>query len=539
MNAFRGMDAAQLREHAERLRTASGEVEALTARLGTTVHSATWTGADADAFRARWASLATGRLAVLCTDLLALGVTGLEEAAEQEAASARDGGAAAGDGRGPTGHGSTSAGADGAPSPTAGSVPGGGYLHEDGPWLPDRFEDPLESALSGLAERVSAGIGWGVDTGIDLLEHALGTVGANTDGIAQFRRDADHVGGILEDWATGERVPTIAEIGAAGLLALGSAGVGVLEAATGRDTALLDDRRGGIVESVTTDDSPAQGPQTLQDLVLDNTALRSRAPGGGPLENGRIGIQEVRSTHSSAPSYIVQVPPTEGARISELPGAYGEQGNSRDWGSNLRLVAGQHPAAMDDVRAAMETAGVPPGADVMIVGHSQGGIIANRLAADPTFNSRSGEPGSYNVTHAFTVGSPVQTVVPAQATTESVNVSHEASLGPGGLGGDLIPATDLQGLQVDGGMLAAPNRHEVTLEAYPGTSWDPMPVLAANHDSVGPDGDPAGGYAGSVGRASDTDPTLSVLQDDLTGVYLGEGTYVARSQVVTVGRGPA
>jgi hypothetical protein len=133
----------------------------------------------------------------------------------------------------------------------------------------------------------------------------------------------------------------------------------------------------------------------------------------------------------------------------------------------------------------------------------------------------------------------VQTVVPAQATTESVNVSHEASLGPGGLGGDLIPATDLQGLQVDGGMLAAPNRHEVTLEAYPGTSWDPMPVLAANHDSVGPDGDPAGGYAGSVGRASDTDPTLSVLQDDLTGVYLGEGTYVARSQVVTVGRGPA
>lgn len=544
MNAFRGMDTAQLREHAERLRTASGEVEALTARLGTTVRSATWTGADADAFQARWTSLATGRLAVLCTDLLALGVTGLEEAAEQDAASDGDGEAADRDGEAADGDGGASAGGAGSPAPAGGSLPGRGYLHEDSPWMPDRLENPVESALSSLAADISARIGWGVDSGIDLLEDGLGAIGANTDGIAQFQRDADHVGGIFEDWATGERVPTIAEVGSAGLLAMGSAGVGVHEAVTGSDTALLDDRPGGIVDSVTTDDSItddslAQSPQTLQDLVLGNTALRSGMPEDGPLASGRIGIQEVRSARSSEPSYIVQVPPTEGARISEVPDAYGEQGNSRDWASNLRLVAGQHPAAMDDVRAAMEAAGVPPGADVMIVGHSQGGIIANRLAADPTFNSRSGEPGSYHVTHAFTVGSPVQTVVPAQATTVSVNVNHETSLGPSGLGGDLIPATDLQGLQIDGGTLSAPNRHEVTLDPYPGTGWDPMPVLAANHDSVGPGRDPDGGYAGSVGRASETDPTLSALQEDLTGVYLGEGTWVARSQVVTVGRGPA
>src|SRR5699024_5305030 len=180
--------------------------------------------------------------------------------------------------------------------------------------------------------------------------------------------------------------------------------------------------------------------------------------------------QEVRSTQGGEPSYIVQVPPTE-ADVSDVPGAYGGQGNSRDWASNLRLVAGQHPAAMDDVRAAMEEAGVPPGADVMIVGHSQGGIIANHLSADPTFNSSGGEPGTYNITHTFSVGSPVQTVVPAQGTTESVNVNHEASLGRGGFGGDLIPTTDLGGLQVDGGTLSAPNRHEVTLDPYPGTGW--------------------------------------------------------------------
>ncbi|AXK44542.1 WXG100 family type VII secretion target [Brachybacterium saurashtrense] len=516
MTAFWGMDTDQVRAHADRLRTASGEVEHLTSRLSTAVHSAAWTGADAEQFRDRWTSLAAQRLEGLCTDLRALSDEALADADEQDAASS----------------------ADGAPGAGGGSGNGDGYLHEDNPWLPNWLEEPLEGVASDLAGLISDSIGWGVDTGIDVLEGGLGLFGVNTDGIAQFQRDAGHFGGILEDWVTGERVPTIAEVGAAGLLTAGSAGVGIYEAVTGEDTPLLDDRPGGIVESVRTDDAPARSPQTLQDLILDNDALRMENL-GGPLEHGQIGVQEVQRAGGGDPAYIVQVPPTEGADIYDVPGAYGGQGNSRDWGSNLRLVAGQDPAAIDDVRAAMEAAGIPPGADVMIVGHSQGGIVANQLAADPGVNSRSGEPGSYNITHTFSVGSPVQTVVPAQGTTESINVNHEASIGRGGFGGDLIATTDLQGLQIDGGTLSAPNRHEVTLDPYPGTGWNPVPVLEANHDSVGPGKDPSGGYAGSVQRATASDPTLSALQDDLTGVYLGEGTYVSRSQVVTVGRGPA
>ena len=520
MTAFRGMNTAQVREHAERLRTASGDVEGLTSRLTSAVRTAEWTGPDADEFRDRWTSLASQRLDGLCTQLRALGDGASAEADEQDAASAVD----------------DAPGIDGAPGASYGPRPGGGYLHEDSPWLPDRFEGPLEGAVSDLAGLVSDGVGWGVDTGIDLLEDGLGLLGANTAGIAQFQRDADHLGGILEDWATGERVPTIAEVGAAGLLTVGSAGVGVYEAVTGEDTPLLDDRAGGIVESVTTDDTPSPSPQTLQDLILENDALRMDGS-GGPLETGQIGIQEVRRTGGGDPAYIVQVPPTEGAAITDVPGAYGEQGNSRDWGSNLRLVAGQHPAAMDDVRAAMQEAGVPPGADLMIVGHSQGGIVANHLAADPTFNSTSGELGTYDVTHTFSVGSPVQTVVPAQGSTQSVNVGHEGGLSAAGISGDLVPTLDLGGAQVDGGTLEAPNRHEVSLPGYPVRSLDPGTVLGANHDSVGVDGRSDGGYSGSVGRAQSTDPTLSAFQDELTGTYLGDGTYVSRSQVVTVGRG--
>lgn len=540
MNAFWGMDPAQVRGHAERLRTASGEVAAVTARLGAAVNGTAWTGPDAAQFRHRWRSGAAQRLEEVRSELLALGNGAHGEAEEQDAAStpygSGAGSAGTADAAGEEIDGTTARADGSGSSSSSGHGARNGYLHENNPWIPDWLEHPAEDLLSTFAGTASDAVGRGVDTGIDVLEDGLGLFGVSTAGLSQFQRDAGHFGGILEDWATGERVPTIAEVGAAGLLAAGSGGVGVWEAVTGQDTPLLDDRPGGLVESVRSEPVPAQGPTTLQDLIVRNDALRMDNP-GGQLEHGQIGIQEVQRAGGGDPAYIIQVPPTEGAAFSDVPGAYGAQGNSRDWGSNLRLVAGQHPAAMDDVRAAMEAAGVPPGAEVLLVGHSQGGIVANHLSADPTFNSSSGEPGTYNVTHAFSVGSPVQTVVPAQGSTQSVNVNHGGGIGADGISGDLIPALDLGGAQVDGGTLSAPHRHEVTLPGYPVPSGHPVTILQSNHDSMGLQGEATGGYAGSVGRATAGDPTLSALQHDLTGQYLGEGVTIVDSQVVTVGRG--
>lgn len=523
MSAFWGMDTEQVREHAERLRTASGQVEDLRGRLETLVRGVSWEGPDAEDFRGRWEELAAGRLTATLEQLEASGERALGEADQQDVVSDADGTES-----GPAENPSTLPPGQGGDGP-------GGYRSTDNPWIPNWLEDPAESLLSGLASTTSNLLGWGFDTGIDLLEGGLGALGVNTDGIAQFQRDANHLGGVLTDWATGERVPTISELGASSLLALGSAGVGVYEAITGEDTAFLDDRPGGQVSDVTVSSDPSPSPQTLQDLILDNTALRIGH--GDTSQQGQIGIQEVRSADGSEPSYIVQVPPTEGD-IGAFPDAYGGQANSRDWASNLRLVAGQDTAATQDVRAALEAAGVPAGANVMLVGHSQGGIVANNLAADPAFNNADGSPGSYNVTHTFSVGSPVQTTIPAQGSTESVNVSHEGGLHPGpSVSGDPIPGLDLGGAQVDGGSLGAPNRHEVSLPGYPTPISDPMGLMNANHDSTGPNGDPDGGYAGTVARNTATDPTLSALQDDLSGVYLGDDTYVARSTVVEVGRG--
>ncbi|WP_394215518.1 hypothetical protein [Brachybacterium vulturis] len=530
MSEFWGMAPEPARTQAGRLRTASGELEDLRGRLDAAVSAAAWTGDDADAFRDLWATLAAQRLTAVVGELAALGDRLEGEADQQDVTSDRDG-----SGSGPAGRPSTIPDA-----PTGETDPG--YRSADDPWLPNILEEPLEGAVSGLASVTSDAIGLGFDAGTDLLAGGLDLLGLRSEGIAQFQEDANGLGGILEDWATGERVPSISETVAALAVTAGSGGVGVYEAVTGEDTPLFDDRPGGHVFAVESSSAPQPSPDTLGDLIVRNNALRVSSVEGRAPQAGQIGIQEIHGAHGGEPVFIAQIPPTE-ADIGSTD-AWGGQQNSRDWASNLRLVAGHHPAAMDDVRAAMAAADVPPGADVMFVGHSQGGIIASHLAADPTFNSDSGAAGTYDVTHSFSVGSPLQSVVPAQDGTEIVNVTHgPVGLDPqlGGDGatftGDPISQSDLQGAQWGGGTVQSPNVHEVMLPGYEVPVSDGIGGIARNHESF-VEGTDDYGYHPGVVSATGSDPVLAALQSDLTGVYLGDGTYVAESHVVDVGRRP-
>lgn len=532
MSAFTGMDTEAVREQAARCAAAAAHVDLLRATLTAVIEGADWTGPDAIGFRSAWADGPGADLARMAEELRTGGATLAAQADEQDQVSAADGDA--------TVDGTGSAAACRTPEtliPPATNSGDRGYRHQDNPWIPNWLEDPAEAALARGVGTIGGEVRQGVDTVIGLAAAVGDLLGLQTGGLRQMGRDMDRLGSILTDLGTGERVPAIAEVAASTVVVIGSTGAAGYELLTGRDTAFLDDRGGGIVRDVATTTGPQPSPQTLQDLVLGNDALRVLNPEAHPLEAGQIGVQQVRGA-DGATAYIVQIPPTEGAPITSVPAAYGGQGDSRDWGSNLRLVAGQHPAAMDDVQAAMRAAGIPPGAHVMLVGHSQGGIVADHLAADPAFNNCSGREGSYDVTHVFTVGAPVQTVVPAQAGTQSVNVSHRSAIGPEGVSGDLIAELDLGGRQLTGGVLGAPNQHEVSLPGYPTPSANEEEVLRHNHDSVGTHGETDLGYAGSVARATGTDPTLSALQRELTGTYIGEGTEVTSSSVITVGREP-
>ena len=557
-----GMDTGAGRDQAARFLQAADALTDMRDQLAGTVAATHWQGPDADRFRTEWMGLAATTFAIVIAQLQREGHQLRAEADEQDAASAADAAASAAALRAMTGEAYGPELIDAFEFLTA--LAPGDVMHPSMATGPVPLRDPLGVARSELARAASEAIGWGFDTVMDGVADGLGAFGVRTDGIEQFHRDAAHMGEILGDWATGEQVPTIAQLGASGVVAAGSGAVAGIEAATGQDIPLLDDRPGGIISEVRTSRGGATAAD-LGDLVIANDALR--IGGSGPLPAGQIGIQQIRPAAGGPSVFIVQVPPTEGAALTDLPAAYGGQGNSRDWGSNLRTVAGQKSAAMDDVRAAMAAAGVPAGADVVFVGHSQGGIIAAQLAADPGFNSASGADGTYNVTHSFSVGSPVQTVIPAQAGTDVVNVTHGAEqVKLGGLdvpvpplpigvptpipagpvpimlpvdvryAGDPVGHLDLQGLRVDGTVLTAPNVHEVVVPGTAGFISDGRAPLETNHDSYRADL-PDYGYYPSVVAATQTDPVLAALQRDLDGVYIGPGTEVVETTVVTVGRG--
>ncbi|MFF1415767.1 hypothetical protein ACFVX6_39365 [Streptomyces sp. NPDC058289] len=75
-------------------------------------------------------------------------------------------------------------------------------------------------------------------------------------------------------------------------------------------------------------------------------------------------------------------------------------------------------------------AGVPTGSELMIVGHSLGGMTAMNLAADVEFSSR------YQLTHVIAVGSPIDGKRPADHTTQVISLVNNH---------DVIPMIDGRG----------------------------------------------------------------------------------------------
>jgi len=91
-----------------------------------------------------------------------------------------------------------------------------------------------------------------------------------------------------------------------------------------------------------------------------------------------------------------------------------------DMESNLALVAGVSAASLVAVQAAMKKAGVRATDRVHYVGHSQGGLLASRVA----------ESGRYLTGSVLTVGAPLGTA-PASGSYPALAIVHTDDLVPG------------------------------------------------------------------------------------------------------------
>lgn len=164
-------------------------------------------------------------------------------------------------------------------------------------------------------------------------------------------------------------------------------------------------------------------------LVLDRDhGFRGAADlvaAGEGLDGGRVRVVEVaRGDGGSA--WVVVVPGTQ--EWSPHPGA-----SPFDVTTDVRAVTGDTTLAASGVAGALDVARGRAGArssgadPVVLVGHSQGGVLAAALASDAGFTTR------HRVTHVVTSGSPVG-LFPVPRTTRVLSVER---------GDDPVPRLDL------------------------------------------------------------------------------------------------
>ena len=326
-------------------------------------------------------------------------------------------------------------------------------------------------------------------------------------------RTGEHAGdllGKLDDVLTGERDWSVAALAASALGTAGSAVGAVVSGVTGEDAHWFDEGRGlaGTPVSAPTDPSQASQyrpvvaePRDLPSLMQGVTDAYQ--VGSDPSSSGDVRITRI-DNGTGTPAYVVSIPGTE--TWSPSAGSTG-----RDLTANLALVAGNPTAAAESVRLAMDQAGIPPGSPVMLVGHSQGGIIAGTLASDPAFVQR------YGVTNVLTYGAPIDHIA-IDPSVQVLQVQHTT---------DLVPRLDLGGLNT--GSDAFPDRRTgVTLD-NPGGFWE----LGTNHSYVE--------YANSVRDelALDTEAgrILREYQGTLTPFFVGPGGTVTAVDI-PVSRAP-
>ena len=162
-------------------------------------------------------------------------------------------------------------------------------------------------------------------------------------------------------------------------------------------------------------DTHYEGAPTSADLIEHIVDMH-----GGDANNGEIAIEEhvtVEEDGTQTRSWTIDI------RGTQSFGA-GKKG-PQDMLTNFQGVGGMASDQLYAIQKAMDDAGIAPGEAVEFAGHSQGGIMAAQLAANPDVRSR------YNVVSVVTAGSPTATIAP----TDVPVLSYENS-------GDIVPGLD-------------------------------------------------------------------------------------------------
>jgi alpha-beta hydrolase superfamily lysophospholipase len=129
-------------------------------------------------------------------------------------------------------------------------------------------------------------------------------------------------------------------------------------------------------------------------VALDHRDRSSQGDAQGEIDVRRL--TRVGADGCAHTSWIVDLPGTKAWQLDPCHRDY-----LNDLATNLATMAGAPSARVDGVTRALTLAGVGPDEPVMLVGHSQGGLVAMRAAEEYA------RTGAFAVTHVVTAGAPI------------------------------------------------------------------------------------------------------------------------------------
>jgi len=165
--------------------------------------------------------------------------------------------------------------------------------------------------------------------------------------------------------------------------------------------------------------NPLHRPPASLGALLDGLDYRNRSVTADTPD--RIDVRVV--THpDGTKAYIVDIP---GTKVWDTPGQ-DPGAHLNTLGTNIHLTGGDLTARETAIADALHQAGATTTDPVMLVGHSQGGIIAAQAAHDAATGTFGHDGHGYNVTHVVTAGSPVGRIdVPADVQVLALENRHD------------------------------------------------------------------------------------------------------------------
>ncbi len=153
-------------------------------------------------------------------------------------------------------------------------------------------------------------------------------------------------------------------------------------------------------------------PHGFGDLIAGLNQLNGEVKASGP---DRIDVRIITHADGST-AYVVDIP---GTKVWDPP--FPHEDNLNDLGTNIHAMGGEVTSREHAIAEALRRAGASSTDPVMLVGHSQGGIVAAQAAHD------SANGGfDFNVTHVVTAASPIgRTDVPDHVQVLALENAHD------------------------------------------------------------------------------------------------------------------